>query len=545
VEKPKEGLKKSTKPAKKQKVDGEEKLAEKKDDAPPDEAELAKRAEYVQKRREKRQKKLEQQRKQKERAKEKKTKAKGVQPEAAVGEAISTTSKPSQKQEKKSKDVRKEQKSKKQQIKDQPLTSTRQGEQSDDDEEDEDIEDDDDDEEEDDDDDEEEEDDIAGGERDGDLAKIDFSGLVDEASDEDMEDDEGDEQDENEDKMQPITIDGMDVDVSDVSSADGSETTPDHSPTFDGESSSSSTSSIVPPSQASASTTTTAPKPASAQPTTTTTDTDRPTKLPSPIDPALLQFRLQARIAALRAARKADGLNGNPARNRQELLEARRLKAETRKATKKELRAKTRLAQDAEAEAARLRGGSGSPLWSPAIMSPRREEENSFSFGRIAFDDGARVDEKLGGLVDAKARRGTSDVKTALDAATRKKDRLSGMDPEKRKDIEEKDRWLTARKKVQGEKVRDDANLLKKTLKRKEKLKGKSGKEWDGRIEGVRAGKEMRQKKRDENLRKRKEDKGSKGKKSGAKGGSKGGKKPPLKKRAGFEGTAKSGAKRS
>lgn len=540
MEKPKEGLKKSSKATKKQKVDGEEEPAEKKDDAPLTEAELAKRAEYVQKRKEKRQKKLEQQRKQKERAKEKKIKAKGVQPEAATGEANSTTDKPTnkptnkpKKQVKKSRDVRSEQKPREQQIKDQPLTSTRQEEQSDVDEDDED----------DDDGEEEEEDDgVAGGERDADLAKIDFSGLVDEVSDEDVEEDNR----EDEDDMQPITIEGMDVDDSDSASADGSETTPDHSPTFDGESSSSSTSSIVPPSQASISTTTKALKLATEESTTaTTTDTTRPTKLPSPIDPALLQSRLQARIAALRAARKADGLNGNPARNRQELLEARRLKAETRKATKKELRAKTRLAQDAEAEAARLRGGSGSPLWSPAIMSPRVEEENSFSFGRIAFDDGARVDDKLGGLVDSKARRGTSDIKTRLDAVTRKKERLSGMDAEKRKEIEEKDRWLTARKKVQGEKVRDDANLLKKTLKRKEKLKDKSGKEWDGRIEGVRAGKEMRQKKRDENLRKRKEDKGSKGKKSGSKGSSKGGKKPAPKKRAGFEGTAKSGAKRS
>lgn len=545
MEKPKEGLKKSSKAAKKQKVDGEEKPAGKKDDAELTEAELAKRAEYVQKRKEKRQKKSEQQRKQKERAKEKKkSKAKGIQPEVATGGANSTTNKPTKQQEKKSNDVRSEQKPKKQHIKDQPLTSTRQEEQSDVDEDDENDDDDDDDEEED--------DDVAGGERDADLAKIDFSGLVDEASDEDMEDDDHEEeQDEDEENMQPITIDGMDVDDSDAVSADGSETTPDHSPTFDGESSSSSTSSIVPPSQGSTSTTTKPLKVATQEPTTaittttTTTATARPTKLPSPIDPALLQSRLQARIAALRAARKADGLNGNPARNRQELLEARRLKAETRKATKKELRAKTRLAQDAEAEAARLRGGSGSPLWSPAIMSPRVEEENSFSFGRIAFDDGARVDDKLGGLVDSKARRGTSDVKTRLDAVTRKKERLSGMNAEKRKEIEEKDRWLTARKKVQGEKVRDDANLLKKTLKRKEKLKDKSGKEWDGRIEGVRAGKEMRQKKRDENLRKRKEDKGSKGKKSGSKGGSKGGKKPAPKKRAGFEGTAKSGAKRS
>lgn len=48
-------------------------------------------------------------------------------------------------------------------------------------------------------------------------------------------------------------------------------------------------------------------------------------KLPQ-INQALLQQRRAARIEALRTARKANGLNGKPARNRQELLEARRLK---------------------------------------------------------------------------------------------------------------------------------------------------------------------------------------------------------------------------
>jgi hypothetical protein len=48
--------------------------------------------------------------------------------------------------------------------------------------------------------------------------------------------------------------------------------------------------------------------------------------------------RLETRLAELRAARKADGPDGRPARNRQELLEMRRKKEEERRVQKKEQR---------------------------------------------------------------------------------------------------------------------------------------------------------------------------------------------------------------
>lgn len=256
------------------------------------------------------------------------------------------------------------------------------------------------------------------------------------------------------------------------------------------------------------------------------------------IDPELLQSRLAARIEALRAARKADGPNGRPARNRQELIEARRHKQEQRKTLKKELRAKAKAEANAENEAARLRGGSGSPLWSPAILSPR-EQENSFSFGRVAFEDGAQMDASLTNVLDVKKKKGPQDVKTALEAAQRKKSRLSGLDQEKRADIEEKDRWLNMKKRVYGEKIKDDTNLLKKTLKRKEKEKSKSEKEWTERVDGVAKSKEMRQKKREDNLRARREGKGVK--KAGKPAARPGAKKP--QKRAGFEGSFKSAAR--
>lgn len=277
-------------------------------------------------------------------------------------------------------------------------------------------------------------------------------------------------------------------------------------------------------------------------PQSTTEDSEKPkaTKHPE-VDQEALKARLQARIEALRAARKADGIDGKPARNRQELMEARRRKEEQRKAHKKEVRKQAKEDEErakADAELARLRG-SGSPLTTPDIFSPRREEsECNFSFGRVAFEDGQQMDSSLSGFIESQKRKGPQDPRTALEAAEKKRARISGLDEQKRADIEEKDLWLNAKKRAHGEKVRDDMSLLKKTLKRKEKAKLKSESEWNERVAGVQKGQEMRQKKREENLRKRKEEKGSKGK------GKAKGKKPGKKsKRPGFEGSFRSKAK--
>ena len=143
------------------------------------------------------------------------------------------------------------------------------------------------------------------------------------------------------------------------------------------------------------------------------------------------------------------------------------------------------------------------------------------------------MDAALSGLVDAKKRKGPQDPRTALQAAQKKNSRIGGLDDGKRADIEEKDLWLSAKKKAHGERPRDDMSLLKKTLKRKQKQKEKSEKEWTERITGVQKGKEMRQKKREENLKKRKEEKGGKGKKKATK----------KKGRPGFEGSFRPSSK--
>lgn len=242
--------------------------------------------------------------------------------------------------------------------------------------------------------------------------------------------------------------------------------------------------------------------------------------------------RLNAKLEAMRQARKADGPDGRPARNRAELIEQRRKKEAERKAAKKVSRQEAKedeARQKAEEQLARIRGGSGSPSVFPA-RSP--ESERNFNFGKVAFD-GQQMEGNLSGFLESRKKKGKSDAKTALDAAQKKQARLNGLDEDKRKDIEEKDLWLAAKKRAQGEKVFDDVGLLKKSLKRQLKQKEKSKQEWKERLTNVEHGKESKQKKRDENLRKRKEEKGQKGKKKGAK-------KPGKKvKRPGFEGTFK------
>ncbi|KAI6714807.1 hypothetical protein PZA11_005098 [Diplocarpon coronariae] len=282
------------------------------------------------------------------------------------------------------------------------------------------------------------------------------------------------------------------------------------SPTFDNPtepSANTSTSSVIPPA--------TAPK-----------------HIKLPTDPELLRSRLTARIEALRAARKADGPDGRPARNRQELLEARRKKEEQRRAHKKQLRMKVKAEEDAKREAAlaSARDSPASSMMSPIIHSP----EHNFSFGRVTFADGQEMSEDLSKLKSAPKKRGPQDAASALKATEKNRLRLAGLDDEKRADIEEKDLWLNAKKRAHGEKVRDDTSLLKKTLKRKEKSKKKSEKEWTERKEGVAKGQAMKQKKREENLQKRRDGKGVKGK--GGKGKPVKGKKPKVKSRPGFEG---------
>lgn len=312
--------------------------------------------------------------------------------------------------------------------------------------------------------------------------------------------------------MRPIDVSGLvDEDTNRTSSSQAS--TP-ASPTFD----------------------TTEPSERSAEPASTTTSiasenasADKSRKIKIPSDTTELRARLAAKIAALRAARKADGPDGTPIRTRQELIESRRKKLAERKAHKKELRQQAKEAEDKKREEA-LASARNSPMLS--FGSP--EHDLNFSFGRVAFADGTQMSHDLSYTKDKNGKKkGPMDPKGALAKLGAQKKRLAGLDDGKRKEVLEKETWLAARKKAEGEKVHNDESLLKKAVKRKDKAKKKSEKEWSDRVQGVQHAQKKRQQKREDNIRIRKETK-----QAGKGGKKKGGGKPPVKKsRPGFEGS--------
>ncbi|KKF92834.1 Ribosomal RNA-processing protein 14 [Ceratocystis platani] len=266
--------------------------------------------------------------------------------------------------------------------------------------------------------------------------------------------------------------------------------------------------------------------------------TEKPRLIKVPKDTAEFRERFAAKMAALRAARfKENNMEGKPVRTRHELIESRRAKQIARKAHKKEQRQAAKRAEEVKREEA-LASNSPQILSPPGMELELNDTAANLSFGRVAFGDGSQLSHDLSYSLSRDSKKGPSDPKTALLKLQNAKKRLAAMTPEKRAEIEDKEAWLTARRRAEGEKIRDDELSLKKAVKRKERVKKRSEREWDDRLKGVEKAKADKQKKRETNLRKRIDDKLQRklekgtGKKRSKSGGAK------KKSRPGFEGSS-------
>jgi len=96
-----------------------------------------------------------------------------------------------------------------------------------------------------------------------------------------------------------------------------------------------------------------------------------------------------------------------------------------------------------------------------------------------------------------------------LETVEKREEKLVKMkldQPDKASELEKKLHWDAAIDRAQGIKVKDNKNLLKQSLKRKEKIKKSSLKKWKHRDEKLQDKVQKRQDDRNRNLQKRKSD---------------------------------------
>lgn len=132
---------------------------------------------------------------------------------------------------------------------------------------------------------------------------------------------------------------------------------------------------------------------------------------------------------------------------------------------------------------------------------PVFNSDNKLVFSKIDFSNiGKKKEKKL-----------ETDPKKILQNLEKQKEKINKLEMEGKKgkaiEIKEKQAWKNAISKAQGEKVKDDPLLLKKSVKKNEQQKKSSKNKWDKRIANVDKQKEERQKKRTDNIQNRKKEK--------------------------------------
>lgn len=203
---------------------------------------------------------------------------------------------------------------------------------------------------------------------------------------------------------------------------------------------------------------------------------------------------LRERLEILRNVKKLD--------HKQKLLK-KNLKNRIKKKEKKDDRLSRKLVK-VEKQAANLTTIKNENGDAPKVPKPKPvfNSEGKMVFSKFDFSE-------IG--MKKKLVKTDREPKKILQQLQQKKQKLKEMEQsgekEKAQEIKEKEAWKSVLAKVSGEKVKDDPDLLKKTIKKQEQKKKQSAKMWDTRMDKVKKSLQERQEKRHENIMKRKKEK--------------------------------------
>lgn len=128
-------------------------------------------------------------------------------------------------------------------------------------------------------------------------------------------------------------------------------------------------------------------------------------------------------------------------------------------------------------------------------------KDNKIVFSKIELSD-TNINKRL-----KKEYKDPQKLLQKLEMKKTKIDELKSSDKDKAIKLIEKEKWVTALRKASGEKVKDDPQLLKKTVMKEKNRKKKSKKKWDARIDAIKKKQQEKQKKRMENIMAKKKEK--------------------------------------
>ncbi|XP_061787840.1 surfeit locus protein 6 isoform X2 [Nerophis lumbriciformis] len=118
--------------------------------------------------------------------------------------------------------------------------------------------------------------------------------------------------------------------------------------------------------------------------------------------------------------------------------------------------------------------------------------------------------QRLKGQITPLSGKNYKQLLSRVEARKDKLEKLREKDEGKARDMEVKMKWTNMLYKAEGVKIKDDENMLRAALARKEKKRAQRKKQWDQRSEAVVGKMQKRQDKRRRNIRKRNDQKADK-----------------------------------
>ena len=221
-----------------------------------------------------------------------------------------------------------------------------------------------------------------------------------------------------------------------------------------------------------------------------------------------LQDRLQAKLEELRGKKSETGAGG---KKEEKKLKKKLAKIEKKKKEAEELKQKLMTIGKGSGTKGNLM--KGAEAVGAVAKKPGVKTEKGVIFSKFEFKDD---------MVPKESKKNL-DPQAALNKLKKNKEKVKMWEEkgrsEKAAKIENNIAWDNAINKAQGEKVKDDVTLLKKSIKKQKQIKTSSKKKWSKRAEDVKSKESTFVEKREGNLNKRiKEKKEKKMKKLVAKG---------------------------